>query len=298
MIEVSGVSKYFGTVKAVNGFSAKLATGVIGLVGENGAGKSTLFRLISGVYQSDAGSIMVDGFDCQSKEAKARVFFLSDDPLTPHGMDALETLRFYQGLGNFDEEEFKTIISRFGLPMNRPIASTFSKGMRRQAFIALALSSTAPYLLLDEAFDGLDPLSLETIRKELIRKAKEGKTIIISTHNVTVLHRLADRFLLLSNGRLTKDGDAQHLGVEFIKYQAVFPKKIEQEDLVLLGYRVVSFRYVGSVCHYVVLDEKRDEAAVREAFKAILLETVPIDPDELMALEMLLAKTEGGEVHA
>lgn len=293
MIEISGLSKYFGNHRAVNAFSANLATGVIGLVGENGAGKSTLFRLISGVYLPDAGTVFIDGFPGFSKEAKARVFFLSDDPYTPHGMNPMQMLAFYQGLGNFDTDEFKKILSTFGMPFDRPVSS-FSKGMRRQTFIAMALSSDAPYLLLDEAFDGLDPLSLETIRGELLRKAGEGKTIVISTHNVTVLHRLADRFLLLSNGRLTKDGDAQHLGVEFIKYQAVFPSKIQDTDLVSMGYRIVSFRYVGSVCHFVALDEYFEEEPIRSKFKPLLLEKVPIDPDELMALEMLLAKSEGG----
>ena len=289
MIEIKNLVKTFGSVRAVDDLSITVNSGINGLIGENGAGKSTLLRLISDVYQADSGEIIIDGVPNYKVTAKKDVFFLPDNPYAPHNMAVSQVFEFYSTLFDLDKEKFMAIMDRLSLPTDRKV-STYSKGMRRQLFIAIALSSNAKYALLDEAFDGLDPLVLATVREEIIKDA-DKKTYIVSSHNISSLERLCDSFILLSKGRVGKNGDVEHLGENFVKYQILVKGQLEQKDLEALSYRVLSFKKVGSLCNVVFHDEI-DESIIRNKMDVILLEKIAIDPDELIALEMLDARKE------
>lgn len=293
MIRINNVTKRFDNVVAVDGLSVSFDSGITGLVGQNGAGKSTLFRVIAGIYRAEEGSADIDGMDARSKEAKADVFFLSDDPYAPHGANIAGTLDFYRGLFDIDVERFNQLIERFGLPQRKSLG-TFSKGMRRQVFIALALSVNVHHLLLDEAFDGLDPLVVDMIKNEIIQAAAGGKTIIISSHNIFALQKLVDRFVVLSDGKVAKEEKVEGMGEEFVKFQAAFPIPINEENIASLGFTVVSFHVIGSVTHFVILGSKESAEKIRESLKPLFIESVPLEPDEVVALEMLLARKEGG----
>ena len=289
MIEIKNLVKTFGSVRAVDDLSISINSGINGLIGENGAGKSTLLRLISDVYQADSGEIIIDGVPNYKVMAKKDVFFLPDNPYAPHNSAVMQTFEFYSTLFDLDKEKFIAIMDRLSLPTDRKV-STYSKGMRRQLFIAIALSSNAKYALLDEAFDGLDPLVLATVREEIIKDA-DRKVYIVSSHNISSLERLCDSFILLSKGRVGKNGDVEHLGENFVKYQILVKGALEQKDLEALSYRVLSFKKVGSICN-VVFHDKIDESIIRNKMDVILLEKIAIDPDELIALEMLDARKE------
>ena len=287
MIEIKNLVKTFGSVRAVDDLSITVNSGINGLIGENGAGKSTLLRLISDVYQPDSGEIIIDGIKNNDISAKKEVFFLSDNPYAPHNSAVMQTFEFYSTLFDLDKDKFIEIMNKLSLPTDRKV-STYSKGMRRQLFIAIALSSNAKYALLDEAFDGLDPLVLATVREEIIKDA-DKKTYIVSSHNISSLERLCDSFILLSKGRVGKNGDVEHLGENFVKYQMLVKGQLEQKDLEALSYRVLSFKKVGSLCN-VVFRGEIDESIIRNKMDVILLEKIAIDPDELIALEMLDAR--------
>lgn len=289
MIEIKNLVKTFGSVRAVDDLSITVNPGINGLIGENGAGKSTLLRLISDVYQPDSGEIIVDGIKNNDISAKKEVFFLPDNPYAPHNSAVMQTFEFYSTLFDLDKDKFMEIMNKLSLPTDRKV-STYSKGMRRQLFIAIALSSNAKYALLDEAFDGLDPLVLATVREEIIKDA-DKKTYIVSSHNISSLERLCDSFILLSKGRVGKNGDVEHLGENFVKYQILVKGQLEQKDLEALSYRVLSFKKVGSLCN-VVFRGEIDESIIRNKMDVILLEKIAIDPDELIALEMLDARKE------
>ena len=289
MIEIKNLVKTFGSVRAVDDLSITVNSGINGLIGENGAGKSTLLRLISDVYQPDSGEIIIDGIKNNDIRAKKEFFFLPDTTAAPHNSAVMQTFEFYSTLFDLDKDKFMEIMNKLSLPTDRKV-STYSKGMRRQLFIAIALSSNAKYALLDEAFDGLDPLVLATVREEIIKDA-DKKTYIVSSHNISSLERLCDSFILLSKGRVGKNGDVEHLGENFVKYQILVKGQLEQKDLEALSYRVLSFKKVGSLCNVVFHDEI-DESIIRNKMDVILLEKIAIDPDELIALEMLDARKE------
>ena len=293
MIQISNATKRFDQKVAISSLSLDIDTGVIGLVGQNGAGKSTLLRMIAGVYQVDEGKILVDSFLNTSKESKELVFFLPDDPYAPINSDINSVLEFYKLFYDVDEDIFDNLVDRFTLPRKVKI-NKFSKGMKRLLFIALSLSINCRYLLLDEAFDGLDPLVLETVKEQIVRICKDKeKTVVVSSHNVTALEKLVDKFVVIHDGRLSKDGDLDSLGETFVKYQAIFKEAVDEETLTQLGLNVLSYRKAGSIHNFVINNSKNvDVEKILDKLNPTLLENIAIDANEIILLQMALAKKE------
>ena len=160
MIQLENVSKSFGEQKAVNEVSLSIREGsVFGLLGINGAGKSTLLRLMAGILRQDSGSIQIGNQDVFNEfEVKQNVFYLSDAPYYFPNATLKRMKEFYMSMyPKFDREGFEMLAEKFELDESRRIR-TFSKGMKRQAFILLAICTNAAYILCDEVFDGLDPI--------------------------------------------------------------------------------------------------------------------------------------------
>ena len=293
MIQISNATKRFDQKVAISSLSLDIDTGVIGLVGQNGAGKSTLLRMIAGVYQVDEGKILVDSFLNTSKESKELVFFLPDDPYAPINSDINSVLEFYKLFYDVDEDIFDNLVDKFTLPRKVKI-NKFSKGMKRLLFIALSLSINCRYLLLDEAFDGLDPLVLETVKEQIVRICKDKeKTVVVSSHNVTALEKLVDKFVVIHEGHLSKDGDLDSLGETFVKYQAIFKEAVDEETLTQLGLNVLSYRKAGSIHNFVINNSKNiDVEKILDKLNPTLLENIAIDANEIILLQMALAKKE------
>ena len=287
MIEIKNLTKEFPGVIAVNNLSLDVKPGINGLIGENGAGKSTLLRLIADVFQVSSGEILIDGKHHYEPEVKNSLFFLSDNPYFSTNMTPKEVVELYASLFDVDQEKFYSILNHLSLPTERRL-STYSKGMRRQLFLALSLSMKAEYILLDEAFDGLDPIVQDIVKQEIIENAS-SKTFIMSSHNLLSLERLCDNFILLSKGRCTKNGGLEDMGKNFKKFQIIFKQPVNKENLTALGVKVISFKTVGSI-YYVVVDGEEDERIIKEKLEPTLMESVAIDTDELITLEMIAQK--------
>ena len=291
MITINNLTKKFSNgVVAVDHLSIDIPKGVNGLVGENGAGKSTLFRLISGVYLPEEGKVAIDGKPSCSKEAKSSLFFLSDDPLYNRYDDPMALYRFYSHFYKIDRENYKRILLALHLPIENKLG-TYSKGMRRQTFIALSLSMEVKYLLLDEAFDGLDPLVLETIKDEIAKKG-QTTTVVISTHNIALLDKIADRFIILYRGKLAKNDETKDAdkAENLIKYQLYFNREVTEEDFKKAGLEVVSYRKVGSIIHLVTKEKPDVEDLISSIHKPIIMETIPLEQEETIKLLMRSAR--------
>lgn len=288
-ILIENLSKNFSNVKAINRLSLRIGTGITGLMGQNGAGKSTLLRLIAGVIRRDEGEILIDGDDPESKAAKEKIFFLSDDPFTPSGSNIKELMGFYKCFYDFDEDRFNKLLSKTNLDAKRRL-SNFSKGMRRQAFLILALSSKCPIILIDEGFDGLDPLILNVIKEELIELGEEGKIVLLSSHNLSSLERMADQFVLLSKGELGKQGAETDFSTKLTKYQAAFRKEISKEKLEEYGFHVINYRRIGQITNFVIIEDEGRIMELQKKENPLILERIPLETDEIFASQMLLAK--------
>ena len=292
-IKIRNLTKKFDDVTAINNLNIDISEGVTGLMGENGAGKSTLFRLISDVIYPNSGEILIDNEPAKTKFAKESIFFLPDDPYCPKDAKIAGAYDFYSCFYNIDKEGFYSLVKEFDLPLDKRVA-TFSKGMKRRLFIALSLSVSCPILLLDEVFDGIDPLALESIKEKIVKLGTEGKTIVIATHNLACLDRLANRFLLLYKGNLKADGNEDDLSSNLIKYQIAYPSSLDEAFFANLGFKVVSFRQIGSIYNVVVMENKEAYEKLKDK-NPTLLEEVPLENDEVFASRMKLASMEGNE---
>lgn len=299
MIEISGLNKTFGKkdgdVHAVNNLTITFNEGVTGLVGENGAGKSTLFRLIADIIERDSGNILIDGKDNRTKEAKADIFLLPDEPYAPGRYNAMEVANLYNIFYQLDMNRFKSLLEQSSLPANHPISS-FSKGMRRQLFLFIAFSVKCKNILLDEAFDGLDPLVIDTIGKEIIKLvADEHKTIILSSHNMSSVQKIADSITILYRGKVSESKEKVDIGTEIVKYQLISKETIDGKSLEELGLKPISITKIGSITTIVLLKKDNLEDIIRERYSPSLLEQCPLETSEIIAMEMLLARK--GDIH-
>lgn len=287
MIRIENVTKRFDASIALEDVSLTIDTSCIyGLVGTNGSGKSTLLRLIAGVYQPDGGQVKIDEEPVFENPArKQQVFFVSDD-LYFHPQASLSDMAaFYRAAyPRWDEARYQRLCELFPIGTKRRL-SNFSKGMRRQAALILALSSAPDYLLLDEAFDGLDPVIRHAVRKIISDMISEYRlSVVISSHNLRELEDFCDRVGLLHMGHMRMECAVDNIQTGFCKVQAVF--KPMPENLALEGVRVLSTDVRGSVATFVCAAGEREALAAVERLSPVLAEAVSITLEEVFIYEM------------
>ncbi|MDE6579704.1 MAG: ABC transporter ATP-binding protein, partial [Ruminiclostridium sp.] len=183
MIEINGLNKYFsesGVLSLDNVSMIVPDNSIVGLIGINGAGKSTLLRIIAGIYKQDTGTVSVDGERIyENNHAKSKIAYISDDQFYQPGMTMKRLASIHASLREgFSWEKFRNLADRFGLDVNKRL-SGFSKGMRRQSDIVIALSYGAKYLLCDETFDGLDPITRELTKKIFMEEMTNNNATIL-----------------------------------------------------------------------------------------------------------------------
>ncbi|MCR4908098.1 MAG: ABC transporter ATP-binding protein [Lachnospiraceae bacterium] len=286
MIEVKNLTKCFDEVTAVNHVSAEIKDrAVFGLVGTNGAGKSTLLRLLTGILKPEEGEIKIDGKGVyENVEVKRDLFYISDDQFYFPNDTPKDIMQFYRGYyPGFDTGRFLKLIAGFGLDENRKIR-TFSKGMKKQLFVALGLSSGTRYLLCDETFDGLDPVMRQAVKSLLAKDMEErGLTSIIASHNLRELEDICDHVGLLHQGGIlfSRDLDDMKLGIH--KLQCVFkdgelPESLSELDVVLSSR-------VGSIHTLTVRGSEEEILAKMRQTEAVFFELVPLSLEEIFICE-------------
>ena len=230
MIEIKNLSHTLGNKTVLKDISLTFSENkIFGLVGVNGAGKSTLLRCMSAVYTPDSGSVEYDGLNVNNENVRKDIFFLPDDPYHSLQLTCKSMFNMYKVFyPDADVDTYKRLIREFNLDEKKTL-NTFSKGMRRQAYIVCALAIAPKYLLLDEAFDGLDPYTRKKVKSELISLVEnKGGTVIISSHSLRELENLCDSFILLDNNTVPAYGDISEKVNEMCKFQLAFTSQIDE----------------------------------------------------------------------
>ena len=282
MIEIKGLRKSYGTKPVLENVNLTVPdASVFGLVGINGAGKTTLLRLLADVLRPDEGTVEYDGENIAGNAKKRKeLFFLPDEPYYTAGTTVEKLVALYKSFYSFDDELFARYEKLFSLERRTPIRN-FSKGMKRQAFAALALATRPKYLLLDEAFDGLDPLARLELKRGII--SLEGTTAVISSHSLRELEDICSGFALLDGGTVADAGDiAETLG-KVHKFQAAFDGPVAREQL---PFDCLTFESEGRVVRIVVRGEREEVISALRTLSPIFVEEVKVDFEELFLCEV------------
>ncbi len=286
MIEIKNISHSFGEKKVLSNINLCLQEGsIMGLVGINGAGKSTLLRIISGVYTPENGEVLCDGEHMTEEIAKAKLFFLPDDPYYTIYTTGNSLFKLYKVFyPDMDRNLFDQQMAVFGLDSTKPIRN-FSKGMRRQLYVAIALAIKPKYLLLDEAFDGLDPLARLTFKKAIIKAADDfGTSVIISSHSLRELEDFCDCYALIDNLTVASSGDIAERVNRFCKFQLAFTENVS--EAAFSGLPVVSLEKTGRFFRVVMQCNEDAAKDMLAKLSPIVFEQMPMSFEEMFIHEV------------
>ena len=201
-IEVSGLTKKYKDLKAVNDLSFNVRTGeIFGFLGPNGAGKTTTIKALLNLINVDSGELKINGFDSKKDdiEAKKNIGYLPERVAFYNNLTPLQTLNFFCELKRVDKSIAKPLIKEVGLEdaMNRKVG-TFSKGMVQLLGVAQVMIGNPSVYILDEPMAGLDARWVKTVREKIKMLNEQGATVLFSSHILTEVENLCDRVAILS----------------------------------------------------------------------------------------------------
>ena len=257
MIEVSGLSKRYGSFLAVDNVSFSIGKGeIVGFLGPNGAGKSTIMNIITGYLSLTRGNVTVDGFDIseEPEQAKKRIGYLPEIPPLYNYMKVREYLNFIYDLKkvkfpkNAHIEEVERLVKVDNVK-NRLIKN-LSKGYRQRVGFAAALIGNPDILILDEPTVGLDPKQIIEIRN-LISKLGKNHTIILSSHILSEIQAVCKRVIIINRGQIVADDMLSNLSERLSADKSVTARIVcEEADMkkALMGIKdVASVESLGSM---------------------------------------------------
>lgn len=253
---------------------------IVGLIGRNGSGKTSLFRLIAGHYLPDAGDILIQEQSIyQHSAVKEQIFFIDEKEnfLKTYSLKKINT--FYQlSYSAFDQDLFLQLMQQHDLSLQASYRQ-LSKGMQGLFQMILAISSNAPYLLLDEPFDGLDVI----VRKQVIgllleHLSENNRTALIASHNLNELESLIDRALLLKDNKINNDYRLEHMRENAKKIQLVFKTK-KIPAIVKENSKLIDFQ--GRVITAVFEHYTPELAAKIQEHNPLVFEELPLSLEDL-----------------
>lgn len=214
VIDLRGVQKKFGKFQALNDVTFSVNPGeVVGFIGPNGAGKSTTIRTLLGIIKRDAGHAEIFGKDVwkESIEIHKRISYVPGDVSLWEGLTGGEIIDLFIKLhGGGDKKKRDYLINRFELDPKKK-AKGYSKGNRQKVGLIAALSVDSDLYIFDEPTSGLDPLMEAVFQEEVGKIKKAGKSILLSSHILSEVERLADKVVIIRQGKIVETGTLDEL---------------------------------------------------------------------------------------
>ena len=208
-VEVAEVSVWFGPKVALSELSCSFGPGVTGLLGPNGAGKTTLMRAMTGLVGVNQGTVRIEGRDPRRDRAvHGRVALVPEDEAVPLGLTARQFVRYVADLHGVADRDApdNALRSVSMLDVADRRVDAFSKGMRQRTKVASALAGDPQVLVLDEPLNGADPVQRVHLIALFKQLGAQGRTVIVSSHVLNEVERLAERVIVLMHGRLAAAG--------------------------------------------------------------------------------------------
>ena len=208
-VEIRNLTKVFDGKEVLRGCNLTVQSGTIyGLLGANGAGKTTMFKLITGLLSPTAGNVKVQGetLSIDKKDFLRKMGILIETPVFYDHLSAKENLEIHLSYMEHSFEKIGQVLEMVGLgDTGKQPVSKFSLGMKQRLAIGRAISHSPQILILDEPINGLDPMGIRQIRNLFLSLAKDGMTLLISSHILSEIEHIADVVGVLTNGNVVQE---------------------------------------------------------------------------------------------
>lgn len=219
MIEIVDLTKKFGNFTAVDHLNLTVDRGTIfAFLGTNGAGKTTTIRMMTGILQPTSGTVKIGGYDIQTNpiEAKFLMGVIPDRPYLYGKLTGLEFLRFMADLYKVETtiagSRIPALLNHYGLTeWQHDLIDSYSHGMKQRLMMCASQVHDPALLVVDEPMVGLDPLGAKLLKDTFRKRAKEGLTIFMSTHSLSVAEEVADKLAIIKNGSIVAVGTLNDL---------------------------------------------------------------------------------------
>lgn len=283
MLKVKNIYKSFNDNLVLENINLNFENNKIyGLIGINGAGKSSLFRTIIGIYKADKGEITLDdAIIYENEEIKRNIIYIPDENPYFNVKNIASLIEFYEAIyGKKDEEIFNKLQKLFTIDINKPL-STYSKGMKKQGYLFATLCFKPRILLLDETFEGIDPVIRIKIKKMLIEYVEDEEvTLIISSHNINDLENLCDEIIMLKDKSIYEE--AFQNSSSLFKIQCAYKEKLDFQSTDLV--KIIKVSKLGSVNHLEVQGNKEDIENYFQSMSPLIFDIIPFTTEEIFIL--------------
>ncbi|WP_018934040.1 ABC transporter ATP-binding protein [Gracilibacillus lacisalsi] len=287
MIQVQNVVKKYEKDYVLNDVSLKIQRGSIyGLLGSNGAGKTTLLKTIAGIIKQNEGAVELERKPVfENVGLKERMIFIPDSLFFFSHYTVAQMATFYMNVyPNWNQKRFDQMQQALDLDPNRKI-QRFSKGMQRQVAFWLALCAMPDYLILDEPFDGLDPVIRRKIKSWIIQDVAEREmTVLVSSHNLGEVEDICDAVGIIHRGKLMLEKDLDELKSDIHKVQIAFKDEVDQtlfEELDILHQEKR-----GSVYICIIRGDDQEVEEIIDQFNPVVFDILPLTLEEIFIYEM------------
>ena len=302
-IEAKGLSKIYGSQKAVDNISFHITKGeIVGFLGPNGAGKSTTMKMITGYLEPDGGDIIVSGIDVQKQplEIKKKIGYLPESNALYYDMYVREYLGFAADVHNIKnkKQRVEEVIRLTGLtPESNKKIGQLSKGYKQRVGIAAALIHEPEVLILDEPTSGLDPNQIIEIR-QVIKEQGKDKMVLFSSHILQEVEAICDRVIIINKGKIVADDKLSNLQSTATKniVRVSFKEPLEAEWL----KRLPSSKEVNKTDQYSWAVETDEPEALRKQILEMSLQhnlnIVSLHSENASLEEVFRTLTAGNEI--
>ena len=292
MLKVEQLSKKIDRQTILDGIDFTVESGeIIALVGRNGAGKTTLLRTMVGIIRPDMGDVLY-GSKSIFKDAglKRDVIFVPDSADALKNYTVNEATDLYESIyPSFNRTIFRETLTRYNID-NKKIRQ-LSKGQKALVTLSLAFAVQAKYYLLDEPTDGLDVVAKSDVLKLMIAQVENRNcSIIVSSHQLHELERIADRIIMIENGRVKAILSLEEARALSIKWQVVFNDHVPVELLERKDIEIISV--TGRVVLFMAKERTEELETFIDSYNPMLIEEIPMSLEDVFRVQL------GGEAHA
>ena len=219
IIEIKNLTKIFGTVRAVDNLSLEVSEGeFFCFLGPNGAGKTTTIKILTGLLRPTSGTATIGGHDIATNpvEAKRTIGYIPDHPYLYEKLSGREFMRFIAGMYKLDgaalDGRIEEMMETFGIiEYADQLTEDYSHGMRQKLIFSATFLHAPQVVIVDEPWVGLDPKSMRNVKDYLKARTREGVSIFMSTHTLSIAEEIADRIGIIHRGRLVAIGSVEEI---------------------------------------------------------------------------------------